>query len=90
MTNYVNEIDNATKVVNIRSKEPVLTDEPIESLVWMVEDLLEKAKSGKLRTFDGIGFLSDGNRITATGPTHNNLCEMIGAIEMMKQDLIKK
>jgi len=87
---YVNELDNTTKVVNIRSKAPVLTDEPIESLVWMLEDLLENAKSGKLRTFDGVGFLSDGNRITATGPTHGNLCEMLGAIEMMKQDLTNK
>jgi hypothetical protein len=90
MTTYVNDLDNSTKVVNIRSKEPILTDEPIESLVWMLEDLLENAKSGKLRTFDGIGFLSDGNRITATGPIHDNLCEMIGGIELMKQELINK
>ena len=90
MANYVNEIDKTTKVVNIHSKEPILTDEPIESLVWMLEDLLENAKSGKLRTFDGIGFLSDGNRITATGPIHDNLCEMIGGIELMKQELMKK
>lgn len=90
MTNYTNEVDNTTKVVNIRSKEPILTDEPIESLVWMIEDLLKSAKSGSLRTFNGVGFLSDGNRITATGPTHDNLCEMLGAIEMLKQDIMKK
>jgi len=90
MTNYINDLDKTTKVVNIHSKAPILTDEPIESLVWMLEDLLENAKSGNLRAFNGVGFLADGNRITAMGPTHKSLCEMIGAIEIMKQELINK
>lgn len=90
MTNYINDVDKSTKVVNLRDRTPIRTDEPIELLVLMLEDLLETARSGKLRTFDGIGFLSDGNRISATGPTHDNLCEMLGAIELMKQGFIKK
>ena len=90
MTNYVNEIDKTTKVVSIHSKAPILTDEPIESLVWMLEDLLENAKSGNLRAFNGVGFLADGNRITAMGPTHESLCEMVGALELIKQELINK
>ena len=90
MTNYINELDKTTKVVNIHSKAPILTDEPIESLVWMLEDLLENAKSGNLRAFNGVGFLADGNRITAMGPAHESLCEMIGALELMKQELINK
>lgn len=88
--NYVNEIDKTTKVVNIHSKAPILTDEPIESLVWMLEDLLENAKSGNLRAFNGVGFLADGNSITAMGPAHESLCEMVGALELIKQELINK
>ena len=63
MTNYINELDKTTKVVNIHSKAPILTDEPIESLVLMLQDMLDAAKSGKLISFDGVGFFNDGQRI---------------------------
>ena len=58
--------------------------------MWMLEDLLENAKSGNLRAFNGVGFLADGNSITAMGPAHESLCEMVGALELIKQELINK
>lgn len=58
---------------------------PNESLVEMLEDILADAKSGVLQSFCGVGFRSDGLRVTCFMP-HENYCEMVGGIEALKFD----
>lgn len=90
MAEYESNIDTSTNVVNLRGEEVTTDEEPEESLVLMLEELLENAKLGKLRSFDGIGFLSNGARIQVRGPTYYNLIEVIGALEYLKVILMRE
>ncbi len=90
MTQYTTDLDLSTNVFNLHDKTPINQDEPIESLVLMLEDMLAAAKSGKLISFDGVGFFNGGQRITARGPRQHNPVEVIGAIELLKTILLRE
>ncbi len=90
MTQYTTDLDLSTNVFNLHDKTPINQDEPIESLVLMLEDMLAAAKSGKLISFDGVGFFNDGQRITARGPRFHNVMEAIGAVEYLKAKLMSE
>lgn len=61
------------------------SDEPREDLIKGMELCLSYAKSGELKSFVGIGFLTTGHRLSCIA-THDNFYELIGALEMLKQD----
>ena len=84
MTNYTSELNTAQNVYSFNDHAPVPQPEPEESLILMLEDILKSAREGSLVAFDGVGFLANGDRITAMGPAHDNVCEMIGALEYIK------
>lgn len=67
---------------------PIPTSKPNEMLVSALKDILSDAESGRLQSFIGAGFLSDGLRMSCVINTHPNAYEVIGSIEMLKLDFI--
>jgi hypothetical protein len=76
-----------TKVTALRGAT-VPTDEPNEPLIAAIKDILADAESGRLQSFVGAGFLSDGLRMSCIISNHPNVYEVIGSIEMLKHDYI--
>jgi hypothetical protein len=66
----------------------VPTDEPNEGLIAALKDILADAESGRLQSFFAAGFLSDGLRMSCVLGDHSNVYEVVGSIEMLKQDYI--
>ncbi len=76
-----------TKVTALRGAM-VPTDEPNEALIAALKDILADAESGRLQSFVGAGFLSDGLRMSCIINNHPNVYEVIGSIEMLKHAYI--
>lgn len=66
----------------------VPTSEPNQALIAALKDILADAESGRLQSFFGAGFLVDGLRMSCVINTHPNVYEVVGSIEMLKQDYI--
>ncbi len=66
----------------------VPTNEPNEALISALKDMLADAESGRLQSLLAAGFLSDGMRLSCVINSHPNVYEVIGSIEMLKQDYI--
>jgi hypothetical protein len=78
-----------TKVHALRGAS-VPTSEPNEALVAALKDILAEAESGLLQSFIAAGFRSDGLRMSCFLGAHSNVYEVIGSIEMLKQDYIDR
>lgn len=73
-----------SNVVNLAG-EPVRDyGEPNESLVAALEDLLADAKAGRLQTFLGTGWSSEGDRVSLFVPDYSEFYATVGAIEELK------
>lgn len=57
-----------------------ITPEPDAELIRLIESVLADAKSGRLRSFIGIGMLDDGSRVTAWSPDKHTVWPLYGAI----------
>jgi len=66
----------------------VPTNEPNQTLIAALKDILADAESGRLQSFYASGFLNDGMRLSCIINTHPNVYEVIGSMEMLKQDYI--
>lgn len=66
----------------------VPTNEPNEALIAALKDILADAESGRLQSLLAAGFLSDGMRMSCIINSHPNVYEVIGSLEMLKQDYI--
>lgn len=66
----------------------VPTNEPNQGLIAALKDILADAESGRLQSLFAAGFLSDGLRMSAILGEHANVYEVIGSMEMLKQDYI--
>ncbi len=66
----------------------VPTSEPNQALISALKDILADAESGRLQSFYASGFLNDGMRLSCIINTHPNVYEVIGSMEMLKQDYI--
>lgn len=66
----------------------VPTTEPNPALVAALRDILADAESGRLQSFFAAGFLADGLRMSCVLGEHNSVYEVVGSIEMLKQDYI--
>ena len=78
-----------TKVHALRGAS-VPTSEPNEALVAALKDILAEAESGLLQSFIAAGFRSDGLRMSCFLGARSNVYEVIGSIEMLKQDYIDR
>jgi hypothetical protein len=63
---------------------------PNEVLVEVLRDALRRAESGELQSFVGTGFTLTGNRLAAWAPHHDNVWEMLGALESMKIEYLHR
>ena len=68
----------------------VPTSEPNQTLIAALKDILADAESGRLQSFYASGFLNDGMRLSCIINTHPNVYEVIGSMEMLKQDYINR
>ena len=66
----------------------VPTNEPNEALIAALKDILADAESGRLQSFFASGFLSDGLRMSCVLGQHTNVYEVIGSMEVLKQDYL--
>lgn len=76
-----------SNVKAIHSNVVVPTKEPNQNLVQALEKILEEAKSGELQSFFATGFRADGLRMSCIFP-HTNVYEVVGSMEMLKQDYL--
>lgn len=79
-----------TKNVYVLPGTRALSTEPNQALVDMLADLLDDAKSGRLQSFVGTGFMADGARVGAWGDTHPNVYEMLGAISWLEHEYVHR
>jgi len=63
---------------------------PDEGLIACIEDLLERAKSGRLQSFVGTGWTSDGLRCTLLYDTHDDTYQMLGALAWLQAEYISR
>ena len=66
----------------------VPTSEPNQAMIQALKDILADAESGRLQSFFAAGFLSDGLRMSAILGEHASVYEVIGSMEMLKQDYL--
>lgn len=64
------------------------TKEPNAALVAAIKDILADAESGRLQSLFAAGFLSNGLRMSCVFDAHSSVYEVVGSIEMLKQDYI--
>ena len=76
-----------TNITSLRGAV-VPTNEPNQALIDALKDILADAESGRLQSFYASGFLSDGLRMSCILGTHDNVYEVIGSMELLKQDYI--
>ena len=60
-------------------KDPI----PNRAIIQNLEELLELAKEGKLQSFIGCGFMSDGCRLSSWGDFHSNFMEEFGSLNWL-------
>jgi hypothetical protein len=65
----------------------VPTSEPNEDLIHAIKGMLADAESGLLQSLYATGFRADGLRMSCMFP-HNNVYEVVGAIEWLKHQYI--
>lgn len=68
----------------------VPTNEPNQALIAALKDILADAESGRLQSFFAAGFLSDGLRMSCFLGEHSSVYEVVGSIEMLKNDYITR
>ena len=59
---------------------------PDEALVEMLKGLVERAESGELLCFIGVGFCADGGRLSAWADHHDNFYEMLGSLVTLQRE----
>lgn len=62
------------------------TREPDEDLVRIIEEVLEMARSGQLRSFIGTGFTAEGQRLAVWNYLNAEAYEMMGAITWLQHE----
>ena len=77
-------------VVGINGIRPSALGEPRSELIGVLENLLERAKSGQLQSFVGTGFCSDGSRAAVWCDTHENVYEMLGALSWIEHEYVAR
>lgn len=74
----------------LNGKKPTQLGEPRQELIGVLENLLERAKSGELQSFLGVGFTAAGLRACAWIDLHEDVYAMLGSIEWLKAEYIHR
>lgn len=77
-------------VVGINGARPAQVGEPKADVIGVLENLLERARSGQVQSFIGTGFCSDGCRITVFSGDHENIYEMLGALSWLEHEYVHR
>lgn len=64
----------------------IQTRDPDEDLVRIIEEVLEMARSGQLRSFIGTGFTAEGLRLAVWNYLDAEAYEMMGAITWLQHE----
>lgn len=78
-----------SKVVNLPGAI-ISTSDPNQTLVEILESLLEKAKSGEIQSFVGTGFTNTGLRVTLWADYHKDVYQMLGAITWLQSEYVDR
>lgn len=70
--------------INLKSQKPN------EAVIAAMRNLLDMAEDGRLQSFIGTGYVNDGNRVAIWCDFHQNVYEMLGALEWMKAEYIHR
>lgn len=68
----------------------VPTQEPNEGLVKALRELLAMAEDGRLQSYIGTGFSSDGLRVSTWADHHDDIYQMLGSLEWLKAEYIHR
>lgn len=80
--------DNVVRLDGTPAPKP---GEPVASLVEMLTDLLEMAKTGELQSLVGTGFTSDNCRLALWHiSNHTNVYEALGAISWLQHEYVAR
>lgn len=63
---------------------------PNERLVRVLEDALEMARSGNLRSFIGTGFTTENNRLSIWSFEEAGVYEMMGALAWLQHEYVDR
>lgn len=77
-------------VVGINGERPAVVGEPQADVIGILENLLERARSGQVQCFYGTGFCSDGCRVTVFSGNHQNVHEMLGALSWLEHEYVAR
>lgn len=76
-----------TNVVKLDGTPAHIPGTPDASLVEMLADMLEMAKSGELQSFVGTGFVSNGDRVSVWHTANQiDVFQMMGAINWLEHE----
>lgn len=77
-------------VVGINGHQPSVLGEPRSELVSVLENLLNRARTGQLQSFIGCGFTATGERCAAWIDTHENVYEMLGSLAWLQHEYVNR
>lgn len=77
-------------VIGIRGERPAQLGEPRHELIAVLENLLDRAKSGQIQSLIATGFTSDGIRLSAWADLHDNVYEMLGALAWLQHEYVHR
>ena len=65
---------------------PPATGEPVPEVIGVLENLLEHAKAGRLQSFIGVGWMSDGDRISAWADLNPDVYQTMGGLVWLQHE----
>ena len=63
---------------------------PNLALIKMLSDALKMAESGQLQSYIGTGFTHDGLRLATWGNFHDDVYQMLGALNWLAHEYVNR
>ena len=79
-----------SKVTPLHEGIKINAGEVNEGLVRSLRDMLEMAERGHLQSYIGTGFTSDMLRVSTWSDDHDDVYQMLGSIEWLKVEYIRR
>lgn len=79
-----------SNVVGIAGHIPSVLGEPRSELVGVLENMLERAKSGQLQSFIGCGWTSGGERVSAWVDLHEDVYQTLGSLAWLQHEYVAR
>jgi hypothetical protein len=78
-------------VVGIFGERPSQLGEPRDDLIGVLENLLDRARSGELQSVVATGLTSEGLRMSAFGGTYReDVYSMLGGVVWLQHEYVHK